>query len=220
MKKTYLKEFVKYTQNKIAYIPVGTIEWHGNHLPIETDFLVAKKICEIVAKNNSGYILPPIYMGSDRKEKIGGKQLVGMDRYVGKKLQGSVYYLEPNFFSELIINLSNNLISQGFEKIILVTGHAGTGQIKALEMAKKKIKNLSVCNPYETLEKNGIHVEHADENETSLFWACYPEEEIKIRKIKLKRDDDYVKFLGYNPISKASLALGKRMLNEIIKKIK
>jgi creatinine amidohydrolase/Fe(II)-dependent formamide hydrolase-like protein len=178
--------------------------------------LVAQKLCEIISKKKPGYVLPPIYMGSDRKKKVAGELLVGMDRHVGKKLQGSVYYLEPKFFSELIINLSNNLIDQGFEKIILVTGHAGSGQIKALKMAKKKVKNLSVCNPYETLEKNGINIEHADENETSLFWACYPEEEKGIRKIKLKKDDDYVKFLGYDPREKASMSLGKKMLKIVI----
>jgi creatinine amidohydrolase/Fe(II)-dependent formamide hydrolase-like protein len=44
MKTTYLKEFINYATKKVAFVPVGTLEWHGNHLPIETDFLVAQKI--------------------------------------------------------------------------------------------------------------------------------------------------------------------------------
>lgn len=50
MKTTYLKEFIKHSQDGVAYIPLGTIEWHGEHLPIETDFMVAQKICELLSK--------------------------------------------------------------------------------------------------------------------------------------------------------------------------
>lgn len=216
MKTTYLKEFVNYATKKIAIIPIGTIEWHGNHLPIETDFLVAQKICEIISKKISGYVLPPIYLGSGTKKKINGKWLIGMDKYLQKKLAGNLYYLEPEFFSKVLVNLGNNLISQGFSKIFVVTGHGGSGQMKALTLAKKKLKNLVIINLYDILEEKGMKIEHADENETSLFWGCYPEEEAKSRKIKIKSDDDYFKFIGYDPRKKASLRLGNKMLKEII----
>lgn len=73
MNTTYLKKFNDYAKKKIAFIPVGTLEWHGNHLPIETDYLVAQKICEIISKKIGGYVLPPIYLGSGTKKKIKGK---------------------------------------------------------------------------------------------------------------------------------------------------
>lgn len=216
MKTTYLKEFNDYANKKTAIIPIGTLEWHGNHLPIETDFLVAQRICEIASKKLSGYVLPPIYLGSGTKKKLNGKMYIGMDKYLEKKLAGNLYFLEPEFFSKVLASLGNNLVSQGFEKIFVVTGHGGKGQTKALSLAKRKLKNLVTVNPYDILEEKGMDVKHADEYETSLFWACYPEEEKKSRKIKLSKDDDYVKYLGYDPREKASLKLGNKMLKDVI----
>lgn len=215
-KKTYLKEFINCSKKKAAFIPIGTLEWHGNHLPIETDFLVAQKICGILAKKRLAYVLPPIYIGSGTKKKIGGKWLVGMDKYLKKKLAGNLYYLEPEFFSQILINLGKNLVGQGFKKIFVITGHGGHGQMKALSLAKKKLKNLIIINPYDILKEKGMEVEHADEYETSLFWACYPEEEARSRNAKIKSDDDFFKYHGYDPRKKASLKIGKKMLNEII----
>lgn len=216
MKSTYLKEFTNYSKNKIAYVPIGTLEWHGNHLPIETDFLVAQRICEIITKKKPGYVLPPIYLGSGTKKKIKGRWLIGMDKYLKKKLAGNLYFLEPEFFAQVLANLGNNLVEQGFEKVFVITGHGGHGQMKALLLAKKKLKNLVIINPYDTLEENGMEIKHADEHETALFWACYPEEEKKSRKMKIKNNDDYFKFIGYDPRKKASLKLGNKMLKNII----
>jgi len=215
--KTYLKDFEKMAQKEIAYIPLGTLEWHGNHLPIETDYLVAVKLCEELAKRVPGYILPPIYLGSATKKKIKGRWLIGMDKYLKKKLPGNLYYLEPKFFSELLVRLGKNLVNQGFKKIFLVTGHGGTGQGKALRLAKRKLKNFTVLNPYEILEEKGVEIKHADENETSLLWACHPEEQKKSRKMKIPMSDDCFRYYGYDLRGKASLALGKKILNEMIK---
>jgi creatinine amidohydrolase/Fe(II)-dependent formamide hydrolase-like protein len=72
MKTTYLNEFIDHSKNKLVFVPMGTIEWHGNHLPVETDFLVAQKICEILSKRTKGYVLPPIYLGTSRERIVGG----------------------------------------------------------------------------------------------------------------------------------------------------
>lgn len=219
MKTTYLKEFNKLKKTKIAYLPVGTLEWHGNHLPIETDYLVASKICEIISKKIPGYVLPPIYLGSGSKKKIGGRWLIGMDKYLKKKLSGNIYYLEPEFFAKILIKLADNLKDQGFQKIFIITGHGGRGQMKALAMAKNKSKNLFIINPYKILEKKLEKVGHADENETSLFWTCYPEEMKKSINIKINNQDDYFRYQGYDPRKRASIKLGKQLLSEIIKQI-
>lgn len=128
----------------------------------------------------------------------------------GEKLAGNLYYLEPEFFAEVLVNLGKNLVGQGFEKISVISGHGGSGQTKALTLANKKLKNLIIINVYDILSKKEMGAEHADEYETSLFWACYPEEEARSRRIKIKNDDDYFKFIGYDPREKASLKIGQQ----------
>jgi len=213
MKTTYLKEFIDYSKKKIAFIPVGTLEWHGNHLPIETDFLVAQKICEILAKKKNAYCLPPIYLGTDRERKVGNRKLIGMDAKLQKELKGSLYYLKPTLLISMMQSLIDSLEKQGFSKIYIITGHGGSKQVESFKKIEDKNKKVKFINPYSALS---VNVHHAGEHETALLWACYPEEEVKSRKIKINSSDDFFKYAGYDPRKKASLKLGNEILKEII----
>jgi creatinine amidohydrolase len=143
---TYLKDFEKMMKKGIAYIPLGTLEWHGNHLPIETDYLIAVKLCEELAKKKPGYILPPIYLGTDKFGIKRGKKLFGMDRHLEKKLPGNLYYIEPSLLEKLLIALGKNLKAQGFKKIFIIAGHAGSGHIEVLSRIAKKEKGVRLFN--------------------------------------------------------------------------
>lgn len=210
---TYLKDFEKMAKRGVAYIPLGTLEWHGNHLPIETDYLIAARLCEELAKKKPGYILPPIYLGTDKKKIVKGEKFIGMDRHLGKKLAGSLYYLDPALFERMIMSIVKNLVEHGFTKIYGIAAHTGSGQIAALARVSKKIPELKIINPWENIS---IDMEHAEENETSVFWACYPEEEKKSRKMKISKNDDCFRYYGRDVRKKASLKLGKKLLNEAI----
>ena len=207
MNRTYLKDF---ESAKIAYLPVGTIEWHGNHLPVETDALVAEKLCELVSHKRPGYVLPAVYLGTDKA----GKGLRGMERHVGKKLPGEVYFIDPEFLKDMLNRLLANL--DKFDKVFIITGHAGSKQIEVLNEIDKENDKAIFINPYSDIK---IAVNHADEYETSLFWACYPEEEAKSRAIEIDKNDDYFQWLGFDPRSKASLQLGNELLATIINTI-
>ncbi|MDD5489467.1 MAG: creatininase family protein [Candidatus Moranbacteria bacterium] len=210
---TYLKDFEKMAKRGIAYIPLGVLEWHGNHLPIETDFLVAVKLCEELSKKKPGYILPPIYLGTDKQRIVKGQKLIGMDRHLGKKLPGNTYFLEPALFEKMIIGLGKTLNAQGFRKVYLVAGHTGTGQINALKRAVKKMPGMALVDPYDKLK---TEVKHADEFETSILWACHPEEEKISRRRKIPATDDCFRFYGRDLRKKASVALGRKILKEMI----
>ena len=216
MKTTHLSEFTEYAKNKLAFVPVGTIEWHGNHLPVETDFLVAQKVCEILSKKTKGYVLPPIYLGTDRDRIRNGRKFIGINAQLSKELAGNLYYLKPHIFLAMMSGLIENLSKQGFEKIYIITGHGGSKQIEVLKKVEEKFQNVVLINAFKNIS---VHAYHGDENETSVFWACYSEEEAKSRKMKIESDDDFVKFKGYDPREKASLKLGKKLLSEMIRNI-
>lgn len=216
---TYLKDFIDYSKNGIAYFPIGTIEWHGNHLPIETDFLVAQKLCEEIEREISGYILPPFYLGTDKPHDVGGTTFFGMDGHLGKKLPGSLYYLDPERLYGVVTAIMNNLKRQGFKEIFIITGHAGSKHVEVLEKIAKEIPEVNFIDPYECLSDMG-EIHHADEYEMSLLWACYPEEEAKSKKIEIPQDDDFVNYRGYDPREKASLETGQEMLNRMVKSCK
>ncbi len=42
----------------VAYIPIGTLEWHGTHNPLGADTLQAEGIAESAARKGGGLVFP------------------------------------------------------------------------------------------------------------------------------------------------------------------
>jgi creatinine amidohydrolase len=209
MKTTYLDEFESLLNTKIAYIPIGTIEWHGNYLPLETDFLIAENLCQKVSEEIVGYVLPPIYMGGYGSDLVDGVLMRGMDRKLKKKLLGNIFFLDSETLIKLLKSIVKNLQDQGFSKIIVLTGHGGSGQKLALNKVFEEERVL-VVDPYDEVKAH-----HADEGEISILWACSHGEESRARS--MPKDKDLIEYYGYDPIEKASLELGDKYRNIMIK---
>jgi creatinine amidohydrolase len=50
----------------IAWLPLGTIEWHGRHLPLGFDGLKAEALCTHAAREIGGVVFPPAYYADHR----------------------------------------------------------------------------------------------------------------------------------------------------------
>ena len=53
-------------QCNLAYLPVGSLEWHGSHMPFGTDYMTVTHIAEQAAQKFGGVVFPPIYYGDVR----------------------------------------------------------------------------------------------------------------------------------------------------------
>lgn len=51
-------------QRSVIYVPLGTYEWHGEHLPVGLDGLTAHGLCLEAARRGGGLVLPPLYYGT------------------------------------------------------------------------------------------------------------------------------------------------------------
>jgi len=49
-----------------AFIGLGTIEWHGEHLAAGNDALKAEKLCELAAAKSGGFAFPTLWYGEPR----------------------------------------------------------------------------------------------------------------------------------------------------------
>src|SRR5690625_2000083 len=54
----------------VAYIPIGTIEWHGGHMPTGADGIQAEGLAELCAKKGGVLVFPTLYYGERRLESI------------------------------------------------------------------------------------------------------------------------------------------------------
>ena len=50
----------------LAYLPVGSLEWHGPHMPFGTDYMTVTYVAEEAARRLGGVAFPPMYYGDVR----------------------------------------------------------------------------------------------------------------------------------------------------------
>ena len=117
----------------IAYLPLGTLEWHGEHLPLGTDALLAYEFFIPLARKVGGIVLPLVFMGPDGVTGEGDRALYGMDAWTGEKdagrklrepapLEGSAYWMPDDLFSRMAEAIFRQLRRAGF-KAVVIHGH-------------------------------------------------------------------------------------------------
>jgi len=208
----------------IAYLPLGTLEWHGEHLPIGSDGLQSAGFFTGLAREAGGIVLPMLFLGPDRIEEVDGKELYGMDtlgegmaegkRYKNQQLAGSAYWVPEETFRTIIEATLKQLSRAGF-KIVVAHGHGpstGFFQKNAGQWKEKFGLETFTCWGGEYDRKGmGIQVDHAAMNETSLVMALRPE---LVQMERLPKDPNSwpVGVGGKDPRTFASAKLGHEIL--------
>ena len=82
----------------IAYLALGTLEWHGEHLPLGSDAIQSEGLMIECARRFGGIVLPPIHLRPDGAwDRGGGEVLHGMDYCEStdphRQLEGSCYWV-------------------------------------------------------------------------------------------------------------------------------
>lgn len=94
--------------NGVCIIPIGSLEKHGQHLPLGMDSLVASVVCELAAETEYAVVFPTIYVGD----------------MIGSTNAGEVSY-SPELLMMLLRETCSEIHKNGFDKIIVVSGHGG-----------------------------------------------------------------------------------------------
>jgi len=174
-------------EGRVVLIPVGQIEEHGPHLPIDVDVVQVNYVCEEAARRVPDVVLsaPPIYYGfSEHVMDYPGTMTV-----------------RPEILIEYLFDVGRSFARQGFERIVLVNGHGSNRPM--CEVATRRITNETpaCCATlgHFSLAKDvlaGIRespiggVAHAGEAETSEYMYIHPEL-VKRDKIRDEYAPDY-----------------------------
>ena len=207
----------------IAYLPLGTLEWHGEHLPLGADGLQSQGFFERLAGQVGGIVLPMLFLGPDRMREEEGRELYGMDigerrpeaqRYENQQLAGSAYWLPEKTFATILEAILKQLQRAGF-RIVVGHGHGpSTGYYRdhAPEWKERFGLECLVCwgSEYDG-EGLGIQVDHAAMNETSLIMALRPEL-VQMERLPEDLDRWPVAVGGKDPRVYASPELGERAI--------
>lgn len=180
------REFLaRLEQAPIAYLPLGTLEWHGAHLPLGSDGIQSRGFFVEVAKRAGGIVLPMLFLGPDRRKVVGDTELYGMDicredkyrAYPDQRLPGSAYWVDDDFFTRLLENVLSRLARAGF-KVVVAHGHGPSTQVFSRhidEWGERFGLKLFHCWREDDSDGLGIQTDHAGANETSLVMALRPD---------------------------------------------
>lgn len=104
----------------IAVLPVGSVERHGDHLPIGTDAIEASWIASRVAERLGAHLFPPIWYGVSP----------GLSRFPG------TINVDPEAFISYVYSVLREIARNGYRLIVIINGHGGN--TSALRVAMKR----------------------------------------------------------------------------------
>ncbi len=112
-------------QNRVAVLPVGTVEQHGPHLPLVTDVLTAAEMsrCAVERIPEQAILLPPVYYSFNEHH---------MDFPGTIAIQGETVI-------RYVTDIGVSLARHGFRKVLLVNGHGSN--IPFLDISARNITN-------------------------------------------------------------------------------
>lgn len=200
----------------IAYLSLGTLEWHGRHMPLGADGIQAQGVFEQIAMSVGGIVLPSLFLGPDSMVYKQDKAYYGMDHFsfeedTPQQLAGSAYYIEEELFNGLLDTIMSNLSRAGFKVVI---GHGHGPSLEAFINRKQLFMDrygLYTYNLWDLGYKDddGLQTDHAALNETSLVMSLRPD---LVNIEKLSADEIPVGIWGEDPRIAASKSYGDELI--------
>lgn len=173
---------------RVVLIPVGTLEDHGRHLPVDTDVVLAKGVCHAAAERIPAevVVLPVVTHGYSPHH---------MD------FPGTISITWKTFI-DYLLDITRSLVHHGFRKMLLVNGHGSNRPIVDLAARLTIVEHPDVqCGSLSWWELAKVRetfasvresdwVAHACELETSLYLAL---DEGHVDMSQAKRDESFAK---------------------------
>jgi creatinine amidohydrolase len=215
----------------VAFVPLGTFEHHGWHLPVCFDGIKAHALCERVAERTGGAVLPTFFYGTG-----GG--------HVGYKW---TLILPEKQITPILEATLDHLAAQGFKVVVILTGHYPKEQVdmahrlaQEAQTRHSKVRYIGLTEPEVTTAQPGDPAsgDHAAKYETSIAMALNPAW-VKMDALAAGRDPEKVTLPatprknasthdpkhplyaihGQDPRTTASKELGEKLVNEIVSRL-
>jgi len=155
---------------RTAYIPFGSVEEHGAHLPLSTDTIEAYQVGKRAAEMVPLFVAPPVHYGSCRSTAC----------------HPGTVSISTGTLKSILKDIVRSLHAHGIENFIALTGHAGGSHRMALQDAGEELIaeleniNMAVVTEYDLAKEAGAHLietrgdAHAGEIETSRILHSHP----------------------------------------------
>ncbi len=163
------------SKKPVILIPIGTTEWHADHLPLGVDSLLSQATCDDISAKTGCVVAPLLSYGICRNLKPEEGYFGTVDTISVKTLSG------------LLTDLGQGYAKMGFRIAVLLTGHGESDHWETINSAISKSKAIKMVmlsaydftkekvRELDDIEKTWPFVtDHAAEWETSMMLHYYP----------------------------------------------
>lgn len=163
-------------RNPVLLLPVGTVEQHGPHLPVDADNMVAQYVALRAAERTDAYVLPGINYGCSA---------------VFRNFPGTIPVRQETL-ANVLRDVCTSLVAQGFRRLVFVDNHGGNEAV--CEQVARELKaahGLVIGNIYpwglgyalmrDTYDDPTRAYGHGAEPETSAMLAMFPDAVVRER---------------------------------------
>ncbi|OGV63716.1 MAG: hypothetical protein A3K19_17140 [Lentisphaerae bacterium RIFOXYB12_FULL_65_16] len=117
----------------VAYLPIGTIEWHGEHNPLGLDTLKIHGLLIRCAERIGGLVFPPLYYGESREQALMEANAADRDAIAARMGLSPAnfergYMVAPlseqnRGYHQLLVHIFHEIRSLGFKVLVVGAGH-------------------------------------------------------------------------------------------------
>ena len=218
----------------VAYLPIGTIEWHGEHNPVGLDTLKIHGLLIKCAQKIGGLVFPPLYYGENREQALmetNTKHRNGISEKMALPSENFLpgYMVEPisiqnRNYQNLLIHIFHEIKSLGFKVLIVGAGHyplldhaRSAAALFHQEQSKPKMVTWAMIG-YELVKgKFKPCGDHAGKWETSLLMYLDP----GMQDISVLQNDSFAEPIGAsdNGIKDSTSEFGKEAVEAIVEAV-
>lgn len=174
-------------QNGLVILPIGPVEWHGPHLAMGCDNLLAHDFARRLARQLQCPYYPPLFVSTERERNPNMLEALGFNRDAfvegmdfPKLPMASAYFREETFALVVRDILSILLCRMRFKHVLIVNGHGADNQKAVLNrlcmeynsgQSEKRVMWVYPAFPRSLIAGA---IGHAASHETSMLAAAWP----------------------------------------------
>jgi creatinine amidohydrolase len=224
----------------VAYLPVGGIEWHGEHNPVGLDAIKIHALAMECAGRGGGLVFPPLFYGEPREHYLMEANHDPGD-LIKQKMGLSPHGFQPGYmdehqtatdlrYVELLLHAMKEIRSLAFKVVVVMPGHypllsharAATAlfnlQVDKAGLSRNEVVSWAATGYELVRDVYPDAGDHAGAWETSLLMALRPDL-VDLSRLPADPKTPLVAVWGKDPRFHASEELGRRAVALIVERI-
>ena len=148
----------------VLYLPIGSLEWHNEHLPLGTDTLHAIELAHRLCREMGGVVLPAFWWNTG-----------------GCHDWACTYHMPEDLYRTTLKNVCLGLAPIPAKVLVLINGHGGSFQRETPAIVAEQLNRSDFpmrvvpADPYCLGAASPCRIDHADTGETSVAMELIPQ---------------------------------------------